>query len=280
MKVAVLSGKGGAGKTLVAVNLAATARARYVDADVEEPNGHLFLPSQELTIDPVEVLVPVVDHDRCDACRVCVDFCRFNALALINDRVEVFEQVCTACGGCTVLCPQGAISEKRRLIGHLQTGVSDGVEVRTGVMMPGVVSGVAILSKLFDGLPADDLSIIDGPPGASCLVVETARIADHCVLVAEPTAFGVHNLRLIAKLVAVVGRPAGILVNKALDDDTRVEEVAEELGLPVLGRLPYDPAIAKATSEGRLLARESPVVADVMEGVLARVKAVPACSSC
>ena len=115
MKVAVLSGKGGAGKTLVSVNLAAVAGARYVDADVEEPNGHLFLPSKEMTIDPVEVLVPVVDEARCTACRECVDFCRFNALAMINDRVAVFEQVCTSCGGCTVLCPEGAISEKRRL---------------------------------------------------------------------------------------------------------------------------------------------------------------------
>ena len=280
MKVAVLSGKGGAGKTLVSVNLAAVAGARYVDADVEEPNGHLFLPSKEMTIDPVEVLVPVVDEARCTACRECVDFCRFNALAMINDRVAVFEQVCTSCGGCTVLCPEGAISEKRRLIGHLQQGQADGVEVRTGVMLPGVVSGVPILSRLLAGLPDDDLSIIDGPPGASCLVVETARVADLCLLVAEPTLFGIHNLRMIRQLLRSVGRPGGLLINKALDDGPRLEEVAAELELPVLGRLPYDPEIARATAEGRLLVREPAQVREVMEGVLARLPGVRACSSC
>ncbi len=268
MKIVVLSGKGGAGKTLVAVNLAAAARARYVDADVEEPNGHLFLPAPELAIDPVEVLVPVVDQDRCTACRVCVDFCRFNALAMIGDRVAVFEQVCASCGGCSVLCPEGAITEKRRLIGHVQQGVSDGVETRTGVMLPGVVSGVAILNRLLADLPDDDLSVIDGPPGASCLAVEAARAADFCVLVAEPTLFGVHNLRLVRELLRAVGRPGGLLINKALDDDTRLEQVAAELGLPVLGRLSYDPKIARLTSEGRLLVRESPAVLDVMDGVL------------
>ncbi len=276
MKIAVLSGKGGAGKTLVSVNLAAVAHARYVDADVEEPNGHLFLPAQEMTIDPVEVLVPVVDDTRCTACRECVDFCRFNALAMINDRVAVFEQVCTSCGGCAVLCPEGAITEKCRLIGHIQEGGSEGVEVRSGVMLPGVVSGVPILARLIDGLPDDDLTIIDGPPGASCLVVETARAADFCLLVAEPTLFGVHNLRMIRQLVRAVGRPGGLLVNKALDDDTSLEELAAEMELPVLGRLPYDPAIARATAEGRLLVRESPQVREVMEGVLAQLPGVRA----
>lgn len=276
MKIVVLSGKGGAGKTLVAVNLAAAARARYVDADVEEPNGHLFLPARELSIDPVEVLVPVVDHARCSLCRVCVDFCRFNALAVIQDTVTVFEQVCASCGGCAVLCPERAITEKRRLIGHVQQGSSDGVETRTGVMLPGVVSGVAILNRLLADLPDDDLSIIDGPPGASCLAVEAARAADFCVLVAEPTLFGVHNLRLVRELLRAVGRPGGLLINKALDDDTRLEQVADELGLPVLGRLSYDPEIARLTSEGRLLVRESPAVHEVMDGVLAAVRGVRA----
>lgn len=276
MKIVVLSGKGGAGKTLVAVNLAATAKARYVDADVEEPNGHLFLPAHELAIEPVEVLVPVVDHDRCTTCRTCVDFCRFNALALINERVAVFEQVCASCGGCAVLCPQGAISEKRRLIGHVQQGISDGVEARAGVMLPGVVSGVAILARLLADLPDDDLSIIDGPPGASCLAVEAARAADYCVLVAEPTLFGVHNVRLVRALLRAVGRPGGLIINKALDDDTRLEEVADELELPVLGRLPYDPELARLTSEGRLLVRESPAVREVMDGVLVAVRGVRA----
>lgn len=220
--------------------------------------------------------MPVVDDTRCTACRECVDFCRFNALAMVNNKVTVFEQVCASCGGCAVVCPEGVITEKRRLIGHVQQGVSDGVETRAGIMLPGVVSGVAILDRLLADLPDDDLSVIDGPPGASCLAVEAVRAADFCVLVAEPTRFGVHNLRLVGELLQAVGRRGGLLINKAQDGDTRLEEVADELGLPVLGRLAYDAQIARMTSEGRLLVRESPTVRAVMDSVLVAVQGVPA----
>ena len=158
MRIAVLSGKGGAGKTLVAVNLAAAlGQAVYVDCDVEEPNGHLFLRPVIETITPVTVRQPVFDHSRCNGCRACVDFCRFNALAFVGDGPLLFPEVCHACGGCALLCPQGAVSEQAYEVGVIEQGQSRGITVLTGRMHPGQASGVPIVRALWSLL---DLSLI------------------------------------------------------------------------------------------------------------------------
>lgn len=274
MKIAVLSGKGGAGKTLVAVNLAAAAKARYVDCDVEEPNGHLFLTPSNIAAERVTVTVPVVESASCTGCRTCVDFCRFNALAWVNDEVVVFEEACKSCGGCAVLCPSAAISEERRVIGHVHRGVVNSVEAWGGAIRPGVVSGVPVVQQVLRTLPEAGLSVIDGPPGASCLALETARAADYCLLVAEPTRFGVHNVRMIHQLVAAVDRPCGVVINKATDADTSVEELCAELGLPVLGRIAYDAQIALASSQGVVLAWQNETQKQLFTDILNRLEMV------
>ncbi|MBU4249902.1 MAG: 4Fe-4S binding protein [Actinobacteria bacterium] len=274
MKVAVLSGKGGAGKTLVAVNLAAAANARYVDCDVEEPNGHLFLTPTEVAAEQVTVTVPVVAAANCTGCRKCVDFCRFNALAWVDDEVMVFEEACKSCGGCAVLCPSGAITEERRVIGHVHRGVVNSVEAWGGAIRPGVVSGVPVVQQVLRDLPEDGLTVIDGPPGASCLALETARAADYCLLVAEPTRFGVHNVAMIHQLTVAVDRPCGVVINKATDANTSVEELCAELGLPVLGRIPYDQQVALASSQGEVLAWQDEAQRQVFVDILDRLGAV------
>lgn len=132
MKIAVLSGKGGTGKTLVSVNLAAAAtQAGYIDCDVEEPNGHLFLKPRDITVKKISVKIPMVDESKCSGCRVCVDFCKFNALAYIAGRLKVFETVCHSCGGCVLFCPEKALVEKDKVIGEIQSGASENVSVIT-----------------------------------------------------------------------------------------------------------------------------------------------------
>ncbi|HQB32968.1 MAG TPA: 4Fe-4S binding protein, partial [Erysipelotrichaceae bacterium] len=175
MKIAVLSGKGGTGKTLVAVNLAAVSRqATYIDCDVEEANGHLFFKPEWLKKEDIAVKVPQVNEDLCDGCRKCVNFCKFNALVYIKDKLQIFEEICHSCGGCLLVCPFKALKEKDKVIGVIQKGVSDNVIIYTGLLNPGEPSGVPIINKLLskENVPENQLTIIDCPPGSACVVME------------------------------------------------------------------------------------------------------------
>jgi MinD superfamily P-loop ATPase len=165
MRIAVLSGKGGTGKTLVSVNLACAAdKAVYADCDVEEPNGHLFLKPEITEKQSVTVAVPEADMSKCNGCRKCVDFCKYNALALLKDKLMIFYEVCHSCGGCILFCPQKALGKKQREIGTIETGVSENVTVLTGCLNTGEVSGVPIIKRLMEKLPEKDTVVIDCPP--------------------------------------------------------------------------------------------------------------------
>lgn len=148
MDIAVLSGKGGTGKTLLSVNLAAAAeKSVYIDCDVEEPNGHLFFKPENIEIEEVTVKIPYVDKDLCDGCRKCIDFCNFNALALVGEKPFIFEAVCHSCGGCILVCPKSAMFEKNKVTGEIQRGISKNVEVVTGILNTGEASGIPIIKK-------------------------------------------------------------------------------------------------------------------------------------
>ena len=211
MKIAVLSGKGGTGKTLLSVNLAAVSeQAIYIDCDVEEPNGHLFFKPKNVKIEKIYVGVPVVDYAICDGCRICVDFCRFNALAYIKEKLIVFNEVCHSCGGCILLCPHDALTERKRIIGEIETGMSDNVKVITGRLNIGEESGIQIIKKTLGYVKnKTDLIFIDCPPGSGCSVMESIKDADYCILVAEPTLFGTHNLNMVFDLVNLFEKPFG-----------------------------------------------------------------------
>ena len=203
MKIACLSGKGGAGKTLVAVNLAATAgNCTYIDCDVEEPNGRLFLKPENIWMDSVDSLLPDFDAGRCTGCRQCVDFCRFHALMYIKEKPMVFSEVCHSCGGCMLVCPEDAITEKPKPIGMLEVGSHGKIKVVTGILNSGEATGVPIIREALK--LAEGMTIIDCPPGSACSVMESVMDADYCLLVAEPTAFGFHNFRMVHELVTLL----------------------------------------------------------------------------
>ena len=139
MKIAVLSGKGGTGKTLVSVNLAYSAKnSSYIDCDVEEPNGYLYLkPKIEMTKE-VTVKIPEVDQQKCINCKKCVEFCNFNALAHTGEKLLIFDDICHSCGGCVIICPVDALTEIDKTVGRVEVGQSEHVSVFTGILNIGI----------------------------------------------------------------------------------------------------------------------------------------------
>lgn len=273
MKIAVLSGKGGAGKTFVSVNLAAAAgNARYIDCDVEEPNGNLFFKEKSIETDDVSVLLPEFASEKCDGCRKCVDFCRFNALVYIK-KPRVFPEVCHSCGGCKVVCPKDAVTEKKYKIGRIEKGkyTSDRgtVKVVTGILNMGEASGVPVINRLLkDVTDKQELTVIDCPPGSACSVMESVTEADTCILVAEPTAFGLHNFKMIHQLAQILEKPCFVVINKVDTPYKPLEEYCKENNLPIVGQIPYNKEVAQIISDGKILCEEIPQYLDFFQNIL------------
>lgn len=258
MKIAVLSGKGGTGKTLVAVNLAAAAKeASYIDCDVEEPNGYLFFKPEQVRKENVQVKIPVADENLCNGCRKCVDFCKFNALAYINNRIIVFDDVCHSCGGCVLFCPEQALAEKDKIIGEIQNGISDRITVITGRLKIGEASGTPVIKRLIKRADENaNLTFVDCPPGSACVVIESIKDADYCILVAEPTIFGVHNLNMVYELVKLFEKRLGVVLNKCLEGENPAEEFCRAKGIKILGRIPFDNELGTINSSALIAVRE------------------------
>lgn len=254
MILAVLSGKGGAGKTFVSVNLAVTAgRATYIDCDVEEPNGRLFLKPKDIKEKPVSSKIPEFDAEKCSGCRKCVDFCQFNALVYVGNRPVVFPEVCHSCGGCAIVCPSGAVKETERQVGTVETGWHGNVRVVTGILNPGEASAVPVIkSALETGCTAEELTVLDCPPGSGCSVLESVSSADYCILVAEPTAFGLHNFQMVAELVRLMRKPWGVVINREDGAYPPLEEFCMRNAIPILGRIPYSKKLAGLCAAGQI----------------------------
>jgi len=257
MRIAILSGKGGTGKTFVSVNLAyAKGKSVYIDCDVEEPNGRLFLKPQVQMTEKVNVMIPAVDAEKCTGCRKCVDFCKFNALAYIKNKLLIFPELCHACKGCIMLCPEKVLTEYSKQIGYIEHGVSEDIEVMTGVMNTGEASGVPIIRKLFSKLPLDETVIVDCPPGSACSVMESIKEADYCLLVAEPTRFGIHNLNMVYNLVKLFEKPHALVVNKDMGDKSLIEKYCNDNEIKVIASIPYDSELGLVNSNGLIAAAQ------------------------
>ena len=259
MKIAILSGKGGAGKTFTAVNLASVMdKAVYVDCDVEEPNGRLFLKPENVTEKEVYTKLPKFDADKCTGCKKCVDFCKFNALVYVKDKPIVFKEICHSCGGCEIVCPGGAVSEEKRPVGIVETGTHNNVTAVTGILNFGEASGVPVINEAIStGDALGETVILDCPPGSACSVMESVADADFCILVAEPTAFGFHNFKMVYELVSLLNKKCAVVINKEDQPYMPLEEFCNKKDIPILLHIPYNSNVAKLCGEGHILVEES-----------------------
>jgi MinD superfamily P-loop ATPase len=254
MNIAVLSGKGGTGKTFVSTNLAnIIPSSTYLDCDVEEPNGRIFFNNQDgIVKEEVFRLLPSIDKDKCIGCRACVDFCKFSALAFFGDSPMLFPEICHSCGGCEKVCPTGAITEVKSSVGIVEVNKYKNTKVVSGLLNIGEASSIPVISRVLDEI--EGTSVIDCPPGSACSTMESIKKADYCVLVTEPTVFGLHNLKMIVELVQLFKIPFGFVINKVEDpQNTLIEDYLRTLNKESLIKIPFSKEVANKVASGTLI---------------------------
>lgn len=276
MKIAIASGKGGTGKTSVATSLVLTAvhnrdRVVYVDCDVEEPNGAIFLkPVLEKDLS-VTTDVPEIDQSTCTNCGECARICRYNAIACTGTKVVIFPEMCHACGGCWLVCPVNAIKPKPRIIGRLQSGKAGSILYVQGILNVGETMSPFLIKQVKESLPLDGTIILDCPPGTSCPVVEAMHGCDYVLLVTEPTPFGLNDLELAVAVVRRLDLPCGVIINRANVGDDRTLQFCQQRGIPVVAVIPDDRAVAKAYSIGITMVEAMPSLRPTFAALLEKL---------
>jgi len=274
--LAVASGKGGTGKTTVATNLAKVRAAagrptQYLDCDVEEPNGHIFLKPQIDGREEVTVDVPQVDAAKCIGCGRCGQICQYSAIVCIGDQVLTFEQLCHSCGGCRLVCPADAIEPKPLRIGEIETGYAGPLECVSGRLEIGHVRTPALIRAVKAHIRPETLAIVDVPPGTSCPVVAAIKGVDFVLLVTEPTPFGLSDLKLAVELVREMGLPFAVVINRDGIGTNQTQEYCEAEGIEIVARIPDDRRIAEAYSNGIMIADALPDIHRQFLGLLTRM---------
>ncbi len=280
MRIAIASGKGGTGKTTVAVNLACYLQGQgrevtLVDCDVEEPNCHYFLSPEWDFQQAHDVPVPQIDHQACrgESCLQCVRECRFNALIWMVNHVMTFPELCHGCGLCSYLCPEGAISETTRETGTMRCGTARGIRLCSGSLNVREAMAPPLINRLKTLAPERGTVILDAPPGTSCPAVATVHDADYVILVAEPTPFGLHDFKLSVDVLKQMELPFGLVINRDGMGDDSLLRYAEKEGITVLARLPHSREAARAYSTGGILIEEMPEFAEQYQNMAETLQA-------
>lgn len=270
MIIAVASGKGGTGKTTIAVNLAYALdrEVQLLDCDVEEPNAQLFLKGAPLSTEEVTIPIPQIDASLCNGCGECSRFCEYNAIVSYGTMPLVFADMCHGCGGCMKVCPPQAIREVDHRIGVIETFSAGKITLVQGKMDIGAAMAPplirAVKQKTDNRIPI----LLDAPPGTSCPVITTLRGADFVALVTEPTPFGLNDLILAVETVREMDLPFGVIINRSGSGDARVNFYCADENIPILAEIPDDRKIAEAYSRGELIGKVFPEYRLIFEKII------------
>lgn len=259
LTISVASGKGGTGKTTVATNLAFSIKnVKLLDCDVEEPNCAIFVKPKITLKQESNIPVPQVDLSKCTFCGKCRQVCFYNAIAVLADNVLVFPQLCHGCGACSHLCPQKAITEVNRVMGFIESGKKNNLDFVQGKLNIGEAMSPPLIRIVKQHIDKNKINIIDAPPGTSCPVVTSINGCDFCILVTEPTPFGLHDLSLAVELTKKLKIPIGIIINKSEKNNDIIDKYCEKEKIPILMRIPFKKEIASSYSKGTLLIKSQP----------------------
>jgi MinD superfamily P-loop ATPase len=278
MIISVASCKGGTGKTLVATSLVLSLKdkqkVQLLDCDVEEPNDHLFIKPVISNNEVVNIQVPRVNENKCTYCGRCAQVCAYHAIAVFSKTVLIFPELCHGCGACSYLCPEKAITEVGREIGVVEYGYSDGIDFVQGRLNVGEPMPAPVIRKVKEKACQESTVIVDVSPGTSCPVVQSIKDSDFCLLVTEPTPFGLNDLTLAEETVKELGVPCGVVVNRAGTNDKKIEEYCSRENIPIMLAIPLDIEIARLYSQGIALVEGIPRYKQDFEGLFDRIREI------
>lgn len=251
MILSIASGKGGTGKTTVAVNMALSlVNVQLLDCDVEEPNAHVLLQPKISKSTPIFKQIPQVIEERCTYCKRCSTFCAYNAIFVVAETILVFPELCHSCGGCALVCPETAIIETQSQVGSIKQGTVKGIELVYGELQVGEPLPIPLIKEVRRRINTEKTVLIDAPPGTACPFVASVYPSDYCLLVTEPTPFGLHDVQIAVDVLNTLSIPYGMIINRAGIGDRRVYEYCDEKNIPILLEIPYNRTIAHLYSQG------------------------------
>jgi len=282
MIISVASGKGGTGKTTIAVNLTLSLKnVQILDCDVEEPNAHIFIKPDIKEKKPVYIPIPEIDEAKCSYCGKCREVCAYNAIAVIppgdnskKGSVLVFPHLCHGCGACSLLCPQKAIREVNKEIGVIEIGEAQDIQFIHGRLNVGEVMSPPLIRQVKKHVDSTRTVIIDVPPGTSCPVIAAVKNSDFCVLVTEPTPFGLNDLILAVEVLQKIKIPFGVVINRSDLGDKKVAEYCKKEKIPILMQIPFKKEIAVSYSKGIPIIEVLPEYKERFQDLFNRIKKI------
>ncbi len=275
MITSVASGKGGTGKTTVAVNLALSLNnVQLLDCDVEEPNCHIFIKPVFEHKNTVFIPIPCIDQTKCDECGRCQEVCVYNAVAIVNKKVLIFPELCHGCGSCTYFCPNDAIKEENKEIGVVEIGRKGDIQFIHGKLNIGKMMAPPVIREVKKHINKKKTVIIDVPPGTSCPVITAIKDTDFVILVTEPTPFGLNDLSLAVEVVRKLKIPFGVIINRSDLGNKKTDEYCTGEHIPILMRIPFSKKIAEIYSRGDSIVEALPEYREKFQRLFTKIKKV------